>query len=639
MKLNKVIIWLFVLSFLTSSFFIARGQAAKEAVIDSIPNTTRSIKDYDNSYLSVTGFASEGVNDRSDYMGTSYYREINNEKEFLQAILDAKNGDVKVIEIAEDLNMGWRHLNLSSGEAEEYNFIKQNQEPVNGSTNPNIISSGVSELEVNDIDGLTIFSKEGHTVRHLELILQRNSNDIIIRNLNFDGMWQWDDTGAHKEVGWGFIVVNGATNVWIDHSSFSIAGDGLIDLKNGATNVTISWSDFGLEADENPDLDSDIYQSINYMEEKYKANELDSESLYYKMRHDGATKEEIMAYTAYHSKAQLNGSGDKDFVDYVYSNGDVVKDANHRIRLTLAYSSYTNIGQRVPMIRQGVGHAYNLYQDNATHHDVLDRVSAISDHASYTLSRGMNARNGASIAADTSVYNDINEPIVTAEIQGLDTKNMNEPWDTLFQDAYNNNLIVNSQISNEHGTYTGSSWDNDGENLFTKGFTWYDKSTIGNWAWSSQIEGIEEMDKDNPPSDPFTFEYHYDEKLPYTYNILPLDRVEETVTDFAGSGTMDMRAEDWLKTEYPPTITDLIDDVTKYGQDGEITSENATHHLTLHLTAVKQFVEQEKDTKVVKHMKGFKLLLDHQKEMDHISDNVHQDLYQSADLIISHWEN
>src|SRR5690625_5195370 len=111
------------------------------------------------------------------------------------------------------------------------------------------------------------------------------------------------------------------------------------------------------------------------------------------------------------------------------------------------------------------------------HHDVLDRVSAISDHASYTLSRGMNARNGASIAADTSVYNDINEPIVTAEIQGLDTKNMNEPWDTLFQDAYNNNLIVNSQITNEHGTYTGSSWDNNGENLFTKGFTWYDKST------------------------------------------------------------------------------------------------------------------------------------------------------------------
>ena len=637
MKLNKVIIWLFVLSFLTSSLFIAESTATKAAVIDSIPNTTRHMKDYDHSFLSVTGFASEGVNDRSDYVGTSFYREVNNEEEFLQAILDAQNGDVKVIEITEDLNMGWRNLNLSSEETEAYHFIKQNQEPVDGSTNPNIISSGVSELEINDTDGLTIFSKEGNTIRHSELILQRDSNDIIIRNLNFDGMWQWDDTGAHKEVGWGFIVVNGATNVWIDHSSFSIAGDGLIDLKNGATNVTISWSDFGLKADENPDPDSDIYQSINYMEDKYNANELDSDSLYYNMRHDGATKEEIMAYTAYHSKAQLNGSGDKDYVDYVYSNGDVVKDANHRIRLTLAYSNYTNIGQRVPMIRQGVGHVYNLYHDNSTHHDVLDSVSAISDHATYTLSRGMNARNGASIAADTSVYNDINEPIITAEIQGMDDKSMNEPWDTLFQDAYNNNLIVNSQITNEHGTYTGSSWDNDGENLFTKGFTWYDKSTIGNWAWSSQIEGIEEMDKDNPPSEPFTFEYHYDEKLPYTYHILPLDSVESTVNEFSGSGQVDMRAEDWLKTEYSPTISNLIEDIERYGEAEEITNADTKHRLILHLTAVKQFEKQEKNSKVVKHMESFKLLLDHEKKADHISDSVYQDLYQSTEAIISDW--
>src|SRR5690625_1770149 len=118
MKLNKVIILLFVLSFLTSSLFIAESTATKAAVIDSIPNTTRHMKDYDHSFLSVTGFASEGVNDRSDYVGTSFYREVNNEEEFLQAILDAQNGDVKVIEITEDLNMGWRNLNLSSEETE-----------------------------------------------------------------------------------------------------------------------------------------------------------------------------------------------------------------------------------------------------------------------------------------------------------------------------------------------------------------------------------------------------------------------------------------------------------------------------------------------------------------------------------------
>jgi len=639
MKFNKLVISLLVLLLFTSSSLLSERQVTKATTIDAIPNTTRVIMDYDNSFLSVTGFASLGVNDRSGYIGTPEYREVQTEREFLQAILDAKNGNVKVIEIVEDLNMGWKNLSLSQEEIKEYHFIKQNQEPTNGLTNPNIISSGVSELQINEVDGLTIFSKDGNTVRHVELVLQRDSNDIVIRNINFDGMWQWDDSGAHKEVGWGYIVVNGANNVWIDHCSFSIAGDGLIDLKNGASNVTVSWSSLGLKANESPTPDSDIYQSIHFMEEKYISNELGSDSLYSKMRNDGATKEEIMAYTAYHSKAQLNGSGDKDYVNYFYKNGDEVKDGNQRIRLSIAYSSYTNIGQRIPMVRQGVAHIFNLYHDNSTHNDVLNRVDAISNHGTYTLSRGMNARNGASIAADTSVFNDIKEPIIGAEIQGLDMKNMNEPWDVLFQNAYNNNLIVNSKITNENGTYTGSSWDNHGENLFTKGLTWYDKSTIGNWAWSSHIIGSENMDKENPPSEPFTFEYNYNEKLPYTYKVLPLESVVPTLSEYAGAGKVHMSSEEWLKTNYDPVmVADLIDLVTKYKGNEEITNERIAHSLLLHLTAVEQFELKQINDKVVKHMKSFKLLLEHHHMMTNISDNAFNHLNKSADSIISTWQ-
>ncbi|MBO1514169.1 hypothetical protein [Metabacillus bambusae] len=561
MKFNKAIIWLLVLSFLTPSILLGENNVANAAVIDSIPNTTRNIMDYDDSFLSVTGFASLGVNDRSNYIGTSYYRKVKTEREFLQAILDAKSGSVKVIEVARDINLGWAELNLSSEEAKKYNFITKYRDPMNGFTNPTLASSGVSQLSVSDVDGLTIFSKKGNTIRHVELKLQRSSNDIVIRNLNFDGMWQWDDTGKHKEVGWTFIKVNGANNVWIDHSKFSIAADGLIDTENGGSNITISWSEFGLPANENPTEDSDIYQSIQYMEEKYASNELNSDSVYYNMRNGGATKEQIMAYAAYHSKVHLTGSGDKDYVNYVSSNGTEIKDGNQRIRLTLAYNRYTNVGQRIPMIRQGSGHLYNCYIDNSSHYDVLENVSAIAEFGTDQLSRALNARNGASIAADSCVFHDINEPITGAEIQGLDTANMDEPWDKLFQSAYNNNLIVNSQITNKYGTYTGSSWDNNGENLFTKGFTWYDKSTIGNWAWSSHIVGSENMSKTNPPTDPFTFEYNYNEKLPYTYNVLPLNSVVSTLTKYAGAGKVNISPVDWLKIDYSPKeITDIIEE-------------------------------------------------------------------------------
>ncbi|QGH35942.1 hypothetical protein GI584_18630 [Gracilibacillus salitolerans] len=561
MKLKKTTIWLLILTFLTSSLLLGGTTVTNAAEIDSIPNTTRNIQDYDDSFLSVTGYASLGVNDRSEYIDTSYYRQVKTEREFLQAILDAGNGSVKVIEVAKDLNLGWKELNLSSEEAQKYRFVREYRDPMNGFTNPKLASSGVSQIDINNVDGLTIFSKKGKTIRSAEFKLQRSTNDIVIRNLNFDGLWQWDDTGRHKEVGWTFIKINGANNVWIDHSKFSIAADGVIDTENGGSNITISWSEFGLPADEDPPEDSDIYQSIQYMEEKYDANELDSESVYYNMRNGGATKEQIMAYAAYHSKVHLTGSGDKDYVNYVSSSGMDYKDGNQRIRLTLAYNRYTNIGQRVPMIRQGSGHAYNLYLDNSTHEDVLNNVSAISEYGTDTLSRALNARNGASIAADTSVFHDINEPIIGAEIQGLDTKNMDAQWAELFHDAYNRNLIVNSHITNKYGSYTGSSWDNNGENLFTKGFTWYDKSTIGNWAWSSHIVGSENMDKMNPPSDPFTFEYNYDEELPYTYNVLPLNSVVETLTKYAGANKVNMSPIGWLNTDNSPKkSTDIIEE-------------------------------------------------------------------------------
>lgn len=550
MKFKKSIIWLLVISFLTSTFLIGGSKAIKAADFDSIPNTSKTFKNYDKSFMSVTGFASLGVKDRSEYHGTSYYRKVMNGREFLQAILDASNGTVKVIEVAKDLDLGWLALNLSKEEAKTYSFVTKYPNPTNGFTNPLLAESGVSKLSIANIDGLTIFSKKGKTIKHAEIKLQGSVNDIVIRNLNFDEMWQWDDTGKHKEVGWSFIKVNGANNVWIDHCKFSIAADGMIDVENGASNITLSWCEFGLEATEKPEKDSSIYQSINFMEDKYMANELGETSVYLNMRNAGATKEQIMAYAAYHSKCHLNGSGDKDYVNYVDKNGVEYKDGNQRIRLTLAYNSYSNIGQRIPMIRQGVGHLYNCYFDNSTHEEILENVSAIATYGTDKLSRALNARNGASIAADTCVFNGITEPIVGAEIQGMDTSNMNAPWDTLFQSAYNRNLIVNSKITNKNGTYIGSSWDNDGENLFTPGFRWYDKSTIGNWAWSSKIVGSENMSKSNPPSDPFTFEYNYDEELAYTYNVLPLDKVESTIKKYAGADTVNMNPKDWLKIEY-----------------------------------------------------------------------------------------
>ncbi|MEI7024107.1 pectate lyase family protein [Paenibacillus sp. y28] len=539
-------------SLLVTSSFIVTGSPVKAAVITSIPNTTKVEKSYDTSFLSVPGYASLGVSDRSSYVGTSYYRTVSTGRQFLQAILDASNGSVKVIEVTDDINLGWTELALTSAEAATYSFITKYPNPSNGFTNPLLIASGVSKLNISNVNGLTIFSSTGKSIKHAELKLQASVNDIVIRNLNFDEMWQWDDSGQQKEVGWTFIKINGANNVWIDHCKFSIAADGMIDMENGSTNVTLSWNEFGLAANPNPASNSSIYQSIENMEQKYTAGTLDpSTSLYYKMRNGGATKNQIMAYAAYHSKVHLVGSGDKDYTNYVGSNGVEVKDGNQRLRLTMAYNKYTNVGQRLPMIRQGTGHLYNNSFDNSTHKSATDSVAAISQYGTYKLSRGINARNGASIAGDTNVYNAISEPLIGAERQGDDISNMSAPWSTLFQDAINHSLLVNSKVINSSGTYTGSSWDNNGNNAFTSGFNWDDKSSIGNWAWSSHIVGVENMSKSNPPtSPPFTFTYGYNEQLPYAYQTFPLADVVSTVNQHAGVSKISLSNGDWLKVNY-----------------------------------------------------------------------------------------
>ncbi|AEI42963.1 carbohydrate-binding protein [Paenibacillus mucilaginosus] len=548
---RKVISGLVAGSLLVTPTFIDTGSKAEAAVIQSIPNTTKVEKSYESGFLSVPGYASLGVKDRSSYIGTPYYRTVSNGREFLQAILDAGTGTVKVIEVKEDINLGWTELALDSTERSKYSFVSRYPNPSNGFTNPLLIASGVSKVNISNVDGLTIFSTSGKTIRHAEIKLQASANDIVIRNLKFDEMWQWDDSGQHKEVGWSYIKVNGANNVWIDHCKFTIAADGMIDMENGASNVTLSWNEFGLAAETEPSVTSSVYQSISFMEQKYAAGTLNpSSSVYYKMRNDGATPNQIMAYAAYHSKVHLAGSGDKDYTNYISPAGVEVKDGNQRIRLTMAYNSYTNVGQRLPMIRQGTGHIYNNYFDNSTHQHAIDSVAAISKYGGDKLSRGINARNGASIAGDTNVYNAFNEPIIGAERQGDDTGNMSLPFSELFKDAMNHSLLVNSKVTNSSGTYIGSSWDNNGVNAFTKGFTWYDKSTIGKWAWSSHIDGVENMSKTNPPSTPFTFTYGYNEKLPYAYKTVPLASVVPTVKKYAGVTKLNFSAADWLRTNY-----------------------------------------------------------------------------------------
>lgn len=82
----------------------------------------------------------------------------------------------------------------------------------------------------------------------------------------------------------------------------------------------------------------------------------------------------------------------------------------------------------------------------------------------------------------------------------------------------------------------------------------------------------------------------------------------------------------------------IKDDVSELDKNDEFANDQAVHALKLHLTAVSQFEKTNKADKVVKHLKGFKKLLDHQKNNDLISDKAYNQLTNDADSLIEKWQ-
>ena len=81
-------------------------------------------------------------------------------------------------------------------------------------------------------------------------------------------------------------------------------------------------------------------------------------------------------------------------------------------------------------------------------------------------------------------------------------------------------------------------------------------------------------------------------------------------------------------------IQDLLED---FIENGDV-DDNAAHALKIHLIAVERFEKQETADKVVKHMNGFKLLLDHQKDNGMISEEAYDTLKANSDSVIKRWQ-
>ena len=355
-------------------------KAEQKYVITQYISDTYNENDGDDTGLykyNVEGYAaSAGVTGGGNLLEESKnYYKAGSAEEFLDAIKSVKaSGRASVIELTADIALGDREV---EGYSEYKSFITAHKNyPI---THPDLIRSGVSMLKLAGMSNLTIYSKNGAKITHTCIDIT-GSDNIIIRNIKFDELWEWDDetSGGYDRNDWDYMTIEkGSSNIWIDHCTFYKAYDGVIDIKTPSaySNITISWCEFLPASDGGTFFDN----MMNAM----KANP-DGYAYYKHLRESGMTHEQICNYAYGQKKTHLLGQSDED-------------TSSKNITVTFANNYYKDSMDRMPRLRFGTAHVYNCIMDaqNLRNYRLDIEKTAGSEYAQKIVSNGASSNCGA----------------------------------------------------------------------------------------------------------------------------------------------------------------------------------------------------------------------------------------------------
>ncbi|HEX7312672.1 MAG TPA: immunoglobulin domain-containing protein [Pyrinomonadaceae bacterium] len=415
----------------------------------------------------------------------------------LVAALGSKT--TKVIEIMNDLDLGYNEVPASA----RTGALRAAAAPL---THPVLIASGVSTIDIQDKTGLTIFSANGATIRHAEFNVKR-ANNLLIRNLKFDELWEWDESskGKFDKQDWDFITVDMTSdNVWIDHCTFTKAYDGVVDVKGGSKNVTISWSSF-VGDDGGPN--SFVRKQIDALEANRAAY-----VMYNFLRTNGFSVDDIVAVSRSQKKGHLVGANEFD-----------ASNANHRV--TLHHNYYLNMQDRLPRMRAGNAHVFNVYVNNA-------EALAAKDLRNARVA-AMSATNAAKLTGSSATYSfdvTLNGSISTEGGAVLLEKSQ-------FVDVLS--PLRNNQVSASEPEYTGKILALD--TLYSlRGVTFRGDSTTP----GSPLAPV--------PAPELPFSWNGFVTLPYAYATHDPSQLPSLLAgaEGAGAGMLSWPKENWLKSTY-----------------------------------------------------------------------------------------
>jgi len=419
---------------------------------------------------------------------------------------------VKVIEVMNDLNLGYSEIEASA---------KSTGEPFRAAAtpllHPVLLQTGVSLIDIQKKTGLTIFSANGSTIRHAKLNIKSCSN-VIVRNLRFDQLWEWDEStkGQYDRNDWDFITLGdggAVSNVWVDHCTFTKSYDGILDTKAGCSGITISWCKYTGD-DGATNTNSWVRQQINYLELSPS-----SYPMYNFLRTHGFSVENIVTIMQAHDKTHLAGQNDLD------PNNATISMTFHHLWL--------GVWDRcVPRLRAGNVHDYNIYVD--------DTLVLAAKRLRDSIAATMSTANQNTLNNTYSFDPPINGSISTESGALLVEKSVY--IDCLYP-------LRNNQTDPSNPAYTGKI-----------------KALDTVYQFDSTVVRGNSTDSGNPLG-PFqapiiAFSWNLSgNQLPYTYTMDDPSQLQNIVTSptaGAGAGVLTWNKTNWLMTTYAPTVPFIV---------------------------------------------------------------------------------
>ncbi len=502
----------------------ATTEASTEGESSSEP-TTGNVNPSDNSKFNLTGFGSNNITGGGTVLesDTAAYVKVSNAQEFDKALYDSRNGKIKVIEIMNDLNLGCNEIDSS------YTYKRITSEKVVQAKNNDILKeTGVSKVNIQNIDGLTIFSKNGVKIKHACFTV-KECNNIIIRNIEFDEIWEWDEGGLNSKGetqdpgnydlnDWDYITFDsGTANAWIDHCTFNKAYDGMVDIKNASHNIVISWCKFlGDDMSEN----SWVTKQINQLEKTYQEdlkNGTKTHPLYYHLRtNQKYTPKQIIAVEAPQKKAHLVGASNTE--------ADISK-----LSVTIYNCYYKEIQDRIPRLRGGNAHIFNT---------VIDSSNIYKYKTELNPTPGKNSSNFHFSLTNQALLSTCGGALKAENIYMID---VSSPMSYEQDNGYAGKLLAQNikyQIHKD-GSDTGYR-----ENLESVNSTDTDISKDSYFKMKNEGSSMQPFSWNEGVSD-----YVKNGELTYKYNLIDTNSLYSDVVPFTGAGVMSW-TDEWFKTAY-----------------------------------------------------------------------------------------